>query len=435
MKRAIKRAQTRAQTRAKPAGARSVWLPLLGGILLVGPGSLPQARAQSVRLGQAEPQAGDPELPDVAAIEQGQSAVSSPSPDAPPGKVPGATRAIGSAGGFQAPAGIYGLEQLQGNAEADQGPAEAVPELHVVKKGDTLWTLCEQYFSDAWRWPQVWAQNPLITNPHWLFPGDVVRLRAPGAPAPVAPPPTAKLITTNRPGSLDSKAVLLRQMGFIDANDLDRSGEISGSREEKIMLATGDQAYVRFSRDKPMNAGDRYSVFVADREHPILAPGSSQILGYLVRIYSDILVDQISEANMARGTLIDATDRVERGYSVSPAIRQFKRIEPRASAIDLEARVLASYSPVNMLSAENFVVLGRGKRDGVEVGNRTFAVRRGDGYRRLLEGWEASDPSFPKEVVGELWVVDVRENTSIAWIVRSNKEIRVGEVTELRKGH
>jgi hypothetical protein len=38
-------------------------------------------------------------------------------------------------------------------------------------------------------------------------------------------------------------------------------------------------------------------------------------------------------------------------------------------------------------------------------------------------------------VVGELWVVDVREDTALAWIARSSKEIRVGELAEMRKGH
>ena len=45
------------------------------------------------------------------------------------------------------------------------------------------------------------------------------------------------------------------------------------------------------------------------------------------------------------------------------------------------------------------------------------------------------DPAFPKEVVGELWVIDVREGASVAWIARSSKELRVGETTEMRKGY
>ena len=71
---------------------------------------------------------------------------------------------------------------------------------------------------------------------------------------------------------------------------------------------------------------------------------------------------------------------VERGYHVSPVVRQFKRVEPRPSAVNLEARIVAAFSAARMLSAETFVVLSRGAKDGVEVGNRTFVVPPG---RRL----------------------------------------------------
>jgi uncharacterized protein (DUF736 family) len=88
-----------------------------------------------------------------------------------------------------------------------------------------------------------------------------------------------------------------------------------------------------------------------------------------------------------------------------------------------------------MLASENFVVLSKGAKDGVAVGNRVFVVRRGDGYRPIMEGWAVHDPRFPKEVVAELWVVEAKDKASVAWVARSTKELRVGELAELRRGH
>jgi hypothetical protein len=147
------------------------------------------------------------------------------------------------------------------------------------------------------------------------------------------------------------------------------------------------------------------------------------------------VVNQIAENDVARGTLVDTVVPIERGARVSPFVHQFKRIEPRPSDVNLEARVIATFAPNMLLGAGNFVVLNRGKRDGVQVGNRTFVIRRGDGYRGRLESWEVHDPESPKEVVGEILVVDVRDNASVAWIARSTKELRVGELTEMRRGH
>lgn len=435
---------------------------IAGGLALAAlAAAAPDARAQTVRLPQVQ-ELQDPspeaELPDIDAIERGArppASVSFRRPNATPprptddkkegakeegGKTGegGPTRHLeGAAAGLSPPGGLYGLDGTQAqDPGADGQPAGPVPELHPVKKGDTLWSICQQYFNDPWRWPKLWAENPQITNPHWIFPGDTIRLRAADAPAtaPVAAG-AGTGISSNRAGSLTSKALVLREVGFIDAGNLQTSAVITGSREEKIMLSSGDQAYARFSAQSPLRAGERYTVFVADRENPVRVPGTGQVLGYMVRIFGDMVVDQVAERNTARGVLVDLLDPVERGHQVSPLIRQFKRIEPRASAVNLEAKVVAAFSPTRMLAPETFVVLSRGKRDGVQVGNRSFVVRRGDGYRPVMEGWDHFDPNFPKEVVSELWVVAVNESASIAWIVRSIKEIRVGETVEMRKGH
>lgn len=339
--------------------------------------------------------------------------------------------------------GIYGVDsRLFGDAEsAEIAVTEAATDVHTVKKGDTLWDICKTYFRDPWQWPRVWALNPHITNPHWIFEGDLVRLREAEAPAalPVAAQPAASVedvpvitVVGRRPP--EEKAVLLRRMGLIEAADLAMAGRIDGSREEKIMLAAGDSAYVRFPQKQPLKAGERYTVFTVRRDTPIVSPETGQIVGYIVDLYGDIVVDQVGD-QMARGTLTDLDQPVERGYYVSPVIRQFSRIEPRPATVTMDVRILAAIGRNLMQAPEQFVILGRGKRDGVVVGNRAFVVRRGDGYARKLDDFLAVDARYPREVVGELWVVDVREASSVAWIARATKEISVGEITEMRKGY
>ena len=138
------------------------------------------------------------------------------------------------------------------------------------------------------------------------------------------------------------------------------------------------------------------------------SPDTGEVLGYMVRVYGEILVDQITEGNVARGTLLDLAEPVERGYAVSPRVRVFKHLEPKPATANLEARVIASFSPSIMLAAENFVVLSRG-RQGRPGGGQPHL--RGPPGRRLPPdhgGLAEPDPRFPKELVAELWVVDVR---------------------------
>jgi len=345
---------------------------------------------------------------------------------------------------LSAPGGLIGIDPAAPAAD-NQDRVTPAPgsgsDLHVVQKGDTLWSLCSKYFNDPWRWPRLWAANPVITNPHWIFPGDVIRLgggnASAGTPLPKASARTSPqgLSSVNRMGALGSSAFLLREMGFIEPKDLDQAAIITGSREEKIMLSTLDQAYLRYPKGTTLRAGERYSVFTMDTEQPVVDSTTGKNYGYLVRIQGDIVVNQIAENDVARGTLVDTVLPIERGARVSPFVHQFKRIEPRPSEVNLEARVVATFEPNMLLGPGHFVVLNRGKRDGIQVGNRTFVIRRGDGYRANLESWEIHDPESPREVVGEILVVDVRDDAAVAWVARSNKELKVGELTELRKGH
>src|SRR5262249_19779304 len=130
----------------------------------------------------------------------------------------------------------------------------SVPPVHVVKRGDTLWDLCDRYFRNPWDWPRIWSYNPELQNPHWIYPGDQIRMQA-NAP-PVAPPETVG--TAPGPGGggggrpqgpqgpgrfvgrqprLPSNTVFLRDEGYIDDSVKDVWGEVSGSPDDQLLLS------------------------------------------------------------------------------------------------------------------------------------------------------------------------------------------------------
>src|SRR3989304_3264077 len=61
---------------------------------------------------------------------------------------------------------------------------ETLPEgVHHVRQGDTLWAIAGRYLDNPRLWPQVWKENPFVTAPNRIFPGEPLTI--PG----FAPPP------------------------------------------------------------------------------------------------------------------------------------------------------------------------------------------------------------------------------------------------------
>ncbi|MEE2756271.1 MAG: LysM peptidoglycan-binding domain-containing protein [Myxococcota bacterium] len=292
-----------------------------------------------------------------------------------------------------------------------------IPTEYLVEKGDTLWDICDHYFSEPQRWPSIWALNPHVTNPHWIYPGDILRLRHPGQLGSdgVANKPFSYTV-----GSEGTRQVTINE-GFIVDAPVESVGQLSYSPHTQQYLALDDLVYLELTDLPAARSGQRFSVYVV--EHDVVHPESQDVLGQKIRIKGVVEIETV-DRHMARAKIIASYGEIERGMSLMAEQKHHRVVNPRQNLIDLKGMVVDALSPSKELAQFDTIFIDRGKKQGVQVGNRFFVMRRGDGK---FEYKLKVNKKMPWEQIGEALVVVARDNTATALITRSAVEVRRGD--------
>ena len=318
-------------------------------------------------------------------------------------------------------------------AEVHAGP---VPELHVVRKGDTLWDICWYYFNDPWQWPKIWSYNPQISNPHWIYPGDLVRLLprgvfagggdegegqgsgSGGTAAPIAPDVV--------PAPAQRTDVGIKQTAFVEKSDLDRSMTIDGAVDEKVLLGNGDSVYISYPKNKAPQVGQRYSMYTPD--HDVKGYGS------YVHVLGTVEIVSVKEDKRARGVIVEANQEIERGTKVGPLMKTFQNVTPTQPSVDAQGEIVAMLKSEQLIGKGEVVFINLGKAAGIGKGNRMFVVRRGDAHPGLNKNNIGQDDRrFPARAIGEISIVDVGEKISVGLVTLAVQEMGVGDLVMMQK--
>jgi hypothetical protein len=313
--------------------------------------------------------------------------------------------------------------------------AGPLPELHVVRRGDTLWDICFFYFNDPWQWPKIWSYNPQITNPHWIYPGDLVRLLPRGV---FAAAPTATLPAEPESPAAPADAlpapqrriqVGIKQTAFVEKTDLDTSITITGSVDEKVLLGNGDQVYLSYPASKPPRVGDRYSIYVPNN---VVRSGGTEVGAY-VHVLGTLQVQSVKQDKQASGVIVEANQEIERGAKVGPLLTTFRTVPPVPAKVNAQGTVVAMLTYDQLVGQGEVVFIDLGRRSGVEVGNRMFVVRRGDALpTRMNPQTGQDDRQFPARALGQIIIVDVGDRISVGLVTLAVQEMNIGDIVMMQ---
>ena len=295
---------------------------------------------------------------------------------------------------------------------------------HRVNKGDTLWSICEKYYGDPYLWPELWELNQFITNPHWISPGDVIKLFEDKE---IKLPPVKKV------GERKKQLVKIRKLMGVDVSSFTTInaiglllhemiapwGRIFDFEAEKILLSEGDTVYVKMYKES-IKPGDIFTIYSVSG--PVDHPLTNEKFGY---IYSFKGILEMGKA--------------QKGYHIAQIRESFKSIDrndllipytPVPSCIlpipcknDTPGYIVAAKDKLELLGQYSVVYIDAGSFQNVLTGN-IFDVTQ--------ERESISEPRtkemvlLPPAILGKILILTTTEHTSTGVVFWASKNFNKG---------
>jgi LysM domain len=355
---------------------------------------------------------------------------------------------------------------------------EGAPKTYIVEEGDTLWDISSLFLEQPWLWPQLWRLNPEISNPHLIYPGDVLTLvydeqgepqliveeyveepiveepvveeEVYVAPAPVVrEKPTIQMSPKLRRSNKDKPintlplhviAPYIQYDSLLTQQQIDESPQVIGSQHGYKSSIEGFKIYVT----DDLELGKPYAIY--HKDEVMLDPETQEPLGYYVKLAGTAQAIRKGDMENRRpGTLlVNSSNREIRAGNIVLPLHQ-EQLYPSFYTMQkadesVKGKIVKSSSGGREFGKLEVVMINRGKEHAVKEGDILSILRKspevvetasGPQYTADSSQWSkmlAEDGlayDMPEEPLGQIMVFKVYEKASMALILKTDKPARL----------
>ena len=306
--------------------------------------------------------------------------------------------------------------------------AEGHPNEYVVQVGDTLWDIAATFLKDPWYWPEIWYVNPEIENPHLIYPGDLLGLvYIDGSPR-VTPirastyrmSPQARVTPLTEAVSsipYESVAAFLTSGLVLEKKQAEAMPYIVDTRGDHLLAATGNDVYVRdIGGEVP---GSRFSVIRVGE--PLIDPDDNKLVGYQGIFVGEGTMRRSGEPATVKLTI--TTQEVRYGDRLMPeSVDLPLNFFPSTPKSVIDGRIMSVVNGVTQIGQYQVIVLNRGARDGLAVGDVLTVYQAGKTIKDRVKGGRLR---LPDEPAGTTMVFKVYEGISYALVMEATQAIHI----------
>ncbi|MCW5589311.1 MAG: LysM peptidoglycan-binding domain-containing protein [Legionellales bacterium] len=318
------------------------------------------------------------------------------------------------------------------NVELRQGH----PNHYTVKPGDTLWSISSKFLKYPWQWPLIWQNNPQITYPTELYPGDVLELHLQnGKPlmSLVSTKGTIKLTPQTRVMPLEHPIPtipvedilsFLSKSRVMSKRELLKAPYIISFVGEHVAGGANSEIYVR---SIPSQRTKMFTIYRPGKEYKNLKTKTP--LGYEASYIAQAQL--VRAGDIATLVIKQSTSEALVGDRLFPAEENefTTNFMPHAPNIPINADIIAVLSDgITQIGQWNSVVLDQGKLQGLRIGDVLEIYRRG---RTIMDpvNQQRRDKrvTLPNQLAGQAMVYRVFDNVSYALILNAHIAIHLGD--------
>lgn len=309
------------------------------------------------------------------------------------------------------------------------------PTTYTVVRGDTLWDISGRFLKQPWLWKQIWQVNPNIKDPNLIYPGDTLTLTYVNGKPRISlnrgkSRGTVKLSPSVRvEASSDAiptiplqaiNSFLLRNRVLSSADELEKKPYIVGGEDGSVVSGAGSKAY---ARGKLPEGETGFGIFRQAKE--FRDPKTNELLGVNAdEIGSATLVAK--QGNVATLELIRTNQEVRNGDRVLPTEERniSATFQPSAPKTLISGEIVDVPRGVTQVGRSDVVLINKGTRDGIEVGNVLSIYRLGETVKDQIA---EDDIKLPDEEAGLLMVFRTYDKLSYGIVLSASKPLSVGD--------
>ena len=306
--------------------------------------------------------------------------------------------------------------------------ADNHPNEYVVQVGDTLWDIAATFLKDPWFWPEIWHINTQIANPHLIYPGDVLALvYIDGQPritnvrastyrlSPQARISPISQAVTSIP--YEAVSAFLSSGAVLEKRETDQLPYLLETRGDHLIAAAGNVVYVRGLDDAQL--GSRYNV--VEIGEPLIDPDDNKLIGYQGKFIGEGTLRRTGDP--ATVALTDTNQEAVPGDKLIPELVDVPlNFYPRAPSSSIDGRIISVVGGVTQIGQYHVVVLNRGTRDGLAVGDVLSVFRTGETIDDRFGGGKVR---LPDEEAGTLMVFKVYDRIGYGLVMEATQAIHI----------